>query len=128
MTKPKVQISPSIPGYFQPGVGHLDYCQPQVARGDPGISRNTNHRSAKGDVTPLVNQVTTYFPSHLFGCGNSKNVFPETTEDGRRHTLRFLLRELPIAHPHPDQCRTTRQGRLELLSIKGTVKGAITCF
>lgn len=41
MTKPKIQISPSTQGYFQLGMGHMDYYQPGVATGDLRISRRS---------------------------------------------------------------------------------------
>lgn len=62
---------------------------PGVAIGDPGIPGSTEYRCAGGDTTLLRHQVTTYFPSHLFGHGNSNHMFPETAENGRKHTLHF---------------------------------------
>lgn len=77
MTKPKIQISPSTQGYFQLGMGHMDYYQPGVATGDPRISRRSpKYKGVGWDAALLMDQVTTHFPSHLFGHGNTKHLFP----------------------------------------------------
>ena len=102
----------------------------RVATGDPGISRNiSKSRCAGGDATLLVDQVTTYFLSHLFGHGNTKTCSLKLQNMDKNIRFPLLLHVLSIQLIHIlTSAGQLDKGHLESFQLKGRVKWTITCF
>lgn len=118
-TKLKIQISPSTPATLSLVWATWPAISPGVATGDPGIPGSTEYRCAGEDAALLGHQVTPYFPSHLFGHGNSDHVFPELQRMEENIPSTSLLCAVHPAHPCPDQCRMTPQGPLGAFLAQG---------